>query len=523
MCSPSVVSPISVFSGQPPASSTLELVAQLRQGPGLRLSDVLDGCGHRLHELVQFATNPDVLGRFETIKDFLDELDKVEDELTAPDPEQYADPSRAVPGDRLEGGFTVVKRMGRGSSSDALLVRQDGSNEELVLKVAIDASHSDNLQAESEALKKLHHQNIVEWRDTVTVSGRTALLLRSAGNETLAHKLKHEGRLSLEMLQRFGEELIDAARHLEDNAVVHRDIKPENIGITESRTRKLKLVLFDFSLARAAPENLTAGTPPYLDPFLQLRSHRRWDLYAERFAVAVTLYEMAVGRAPCWGDGQTSPAMLDVEATIEADAFDPVVREPLAQFFNKALRRDFRERHDNAEEMLRAWRAVFERASTVHPSADGFEAIALIATAQTTMAELGYSLEAQDVLERMGIHNARELLAVDRIKFRYLRGVGDKIRKEIRLKAKDLARLRSDLTQGRGSLHDVAEGRQRTRRFPSPSTSWPSRCCRAARPETTGQKKARWRTTSASTTQYPPANGRHSEPWPMPQASSAAR
>jgi hypothetical protein len=70
------------------------------------------------------------------------------------------------------------------------------------------------------------------------------------------------------------------------------------------------------------------------------------------------------------------------------------------------------------------------------------------------MAELGYSLEAIDVLERMGIHNAEELLAVDRIRFRYLRGVGDKIRKEIRLTAKELARLRPDLTQGR-SLHDA--------------------------------------------------------------------
>ncbi|MEP7311644.1 MAG: BREX system serine/threonine kinase PglW [Pseudomonadota bacterium] len=447
-----------IFSGQPPASSTLELATQLRQGPGLRLSDVLDGCSQRLQELVQMATYPDVFGRYETIKDFLEELDRVEDELTAPDPEQHVDPSRAVPGDRLEGGFTVVRRLGRGSSSDALLVCPVGSNEELVLKVAIDASHSENLQAEAEALKKLHHQNIVEWRDTLTVSDRTALLLRSAGTDTLAHKLKHEGRLSLDMLQRFGEELIDAARHLEDNAVIHRDIKPENIGIDKSRTGKLKLVLFDFSLTRTAPENLTAGTPPYLDPFLQLRSHRRWDPYAERFAVAITLYEMAVGQVPRWGDGQTAPAMLDAEATIEADALDPVVREPLAHFFAKALRRDFRERHDNTEEMLRAWRAVFERASTSHPTTtDSFEAITQIATAQTTMAELGYSLEAQDVLERMGIHNARELLAVDRIKFRYLRGVGDKIRKEIRLKAKDLARLRPDLTQGRGSLHDAGE------------------------------------------------------------------
>ena len=73
------------------------------------------------------------------------------------------------------------------------------------------------------------------------------------------------------------------------------------------------------------------------------------------------------------------------------------------------------------------------------------------------MAELGYSLEAQDVLERMGVHNARELLAVDRVRFRYLKGVGDKIRKEIRLTAKELARLRPDLTQGRSLAHDADE------------------------------------------------------------------
>jgi hypothetical protein len=241
-------------------------------------------------------------------------------------------------------------------------------------------------------------------------------------------------------------------------AVVHRDIKPDNIGIAESRTGKLKLVLFDFSLARTPAENLTAGTPPYLDPFLALRPQRRWDLYAERFAAAVTLYEMAVGKTPRWGDGHTAPAMLDAEATLDTEVFDPVVRQPLTEFFAKALRRDFRERHDNAEEMLRAWRAIFERAATAPASeVAGFEAVAMVATARTTMAELGYSLEAQDVLERMGIHDARQLLAVDRIRFRYLRGVGDKIRKEIRLKAKELARLRPDLTQGRGTLHDAAD------------------------------------------------------------------
>lgn len=444
-----------VFSGQPPAGSVLELTEKLRIGQGLRLSDVMDGCGMRLQELIQFATSPDVMARYDVVQGFLDDLVKVEDELTSPDPEATVDPSIAGQGDRLEGGFTVVKRMGRGSSSDVLLVREDDSQEELILKVACDLAHNERLVAEGNVLAGLRHQNIVEHRRTLHVAGRTALLMRSAGPKTLAQKIKEDGRLSLDLLQRFGEELIEVVNHLEDHGVAHRDLKPENIGIREGASRKLQLVLFDFSLCRTPTDNITAGTHPYLDPFLSLRKPPRWDLYAERFALAVTLYEMTVGKSPVWGDGQTSPAMLEVEATIASDVFDPVTREGFTAFFSKGLSRDYKARFDNAEDMLRAWRAIFAARQTVHPAqAQGFDAIALTATPSTTMAELGYTLEAQDVLERMGVHSARELLAVDRVRFRYLRGVGDKIRKEIRLTAKELARQRPDLTQGRTTLHD---------------------------------------------------------------------
>ena len=450
-----------IFSGQPPAQSVLELSEKLRVGQGLRLSDTMNGCGARQQDLIQFATCPDLLARYDSIQGFLDDLDQVEDELTTPDPEATVDPSVASAGDRVDSGFTVVKRVGRGSSSDALLVRKDGSADEHILKVACDIAHNDRLISEGEVLARLHHQNIVAHRETITVAGRTALLLKSAGVRTLADKIKDEGRLSLDMLQRFGEELMEAVNYLEAEGVAHRDIKPENIGVAENRNGKLQLVLFDFSLCRTPSDNITAGTHPYLDPFLSLRRPPRWDLYAERFAVAVTLYEMAVGQTPVWGDGQTSPAMLDVEASIERDVFDPVTREGFTTFFSKALKRNYRERFDNAEEMLRAWRAIFAENQTGHAGdvdADGgFGTIALTATPRTTMAELGYGLEAQDVLERMGIHNARELLAVDRIRFRYLRGVGDKIRKEIRLKSKELARLRPDLTQGRAAAHDSDE------------------------------------------------------------------
>ena len=69
----------------------------------------------------------------------------------------------------------------------------------------------------------------------------------------------------------------------------------------------MHLVLFDFSLSRTPAEAITAGTVPYLDPFIKLRKPPRWDLNAERFAAAMTLYEMTTGRLPIWGDGRSDP------------------------------------------------------------------------------------------------------------------------------------------------------------------------------------------------------------------------
>ncbi len=99
---------------------------------------------------------------------------------------------------------------------------------------------------------------------------------------------------------------LSVVNYLEDAGIAHRDIKPDNIGVGPmGRSDRLHLVLFDFSLSRTPPENIRAGTTGYLDPLLPLRKPPRWDLYAERYAAAVTLYELAAGphNLPRWGDG----------------------------------------------------------------------------------------------------------------------------------------------------------------------------------------------------------------------------
>src|SRR5690606_13487010 len=99
----------------------------------------------------------------------------------------------------------------------------------------------------------------------------------------------------------------------------------------------------------------------YLDPFLPLRKSKRWDLHAERYAAAITLYEMAAGPGlfPKWGDGASDPSHLQCEATIDGDLFDASLRDTLMEFFTRAFRRNPDERFDNAETMRDAWRECF--------------------------------------------------------------------------------------------------------------------------------------------------------------------
>jgi tetratricopeptide (TPR) repeat protein len=276
--------------------------------------------------------------------------------------------------------------------------------------------------------------------------------VEKAGDRTLAERLRGDDMPSLDLMRRFGEDLLQVLNHLEEQGVAHRDIKPDNIGIAPAGgSGRLRLVLFDFSLTRTPPENIQAGTRPYLDPFLALRPQRRWVLHAERYAAAVTLHELVAGVPPTWGDGATEPLVTEDEATIATDRFDPTLREGLRDFFTQALRRNAEERFDNAEEMLRDWRRAFEPLDRGAIAEDSIETIARRLDRRSTIAELGYSVEARDVLDRMGVHTVQQLLAVDRIRFRYLRSVSDKIRREIRERAKRLAEIRPELKPGGGS------------------------------------------------------------------------
>ncbi len=64
----------------------------------------------------------------------------MESELTLSEHDTIEDPAAPEKGDMLPGGYTVVKRLGQGGCSVALLVEKEG--QDFVLKVANDPSQN---------------------------------------------------------------------------------------------------------------------------------------------------------------------------------------------------------------------------------------------------------------------------------------------------------------------------------------------------------------------------------------------
>ncbi|MEW8051271.1 MAG: BREX system serine/threonine kinase PglW, partial [Candidatus Thiodiazotropha sp.] len=421
-----------LFAGKPPAQNDLELQDKLSRGTGLQITDELNGAGQDLQDLIQYATHPDVGSRMGSVDEFMDYLHLVEDEITRPDNQRQTNPTEAVPGDLFDGGILIKKRLGRGASSVAFVVEHEG--QERVLKLAADADHNKRLKSEGETLHKLRHQSIIAHHETQEFVGHTGLLIEYAGEGTLARRLREQGAVQLELLERFGDDLLSAVCHLEEKGISHRDIKPENIGLMK-QGRQLHLVLFDFSLSSISAENFTAGTIAYMDPFIRDPGRRRWDDYAERFATALTLYEMATGTLPAWANGEGMPPLIDGALEVDATIFDPSVREVMADFFRKALARDVKQRFGNAEEMRRAWHQIFlqARQATQHPEEPEKQVACPVDEAQldTQIGLLPLTPQALDTLSRLNINTVGELIQLPRNELVRMTGVGTQTRREL--------------------------------------------------------------------------------------------
>lgn len=343
------------------------------------------------------------------------------------------DPLDASVGDIIGERFEIVRRRGAGSTGVALEVSDYEREEEgLILKLAKDDAAATRLSTEAAVLDRLDHPRVVKRLDgPLTVGTRQGILMTDAGLETLADRIRLEGRATIEQLERYGADLFDAMAHLEARGVFHRDLKPSNIAIRpDPGNRKPRLTLFDFSLAEEPLTNLRSGSRPYLDPFLGSGSRAQYDSAAERFAVAATLFELATANPVWWSEGDAPSNTADAPI-VQPTAFDPAVAEGLVTFFRQALAPGAGDRHASLDAMRAAWGTALAGAGVGVDDSDANDARAAEATLTTSLAEAGLSARALSALARVTATTVGELLGVPPMQVNQIRGLGEQVRREI--------------------------------------------------------------------------------------------
>ncbi len=404
-----------------------------------------------LDEVLAYATDQNPLDRFE---DPIEWAQLLLEEVTTPDPPSEAendtiDPLEARQGQVLQ-GYEVVKVLGTGSTARGLRVTHSSGT--FALKVSRAHEFDERLVAEAETLKNLRGDRIVGYIKTLKIGGRVCLLLEDAG-ETLADILAKEGPQSLDFARRWGEDLLHALRELERRHVLHRDIKPANLGVPSSEAKRTRnLFLFDFSLAGIDAREVTTGTPAYRDPFVVNRG--RWDEAADRYSAAVTLYEILTGtRGLRWGSGEAAATATTDDAVIEAERFDPSVRDQLLVFFKKAFARKVEERHESAEQMREAWLGCFAAPRVDEQRETPREIdVESLADATAIVAIEGLSVRAKNALDRSGVICVRDLLSLPTNQLSAIRGVGRDTGQEIFALLKSVKAPRAEAPAGAAFL-----------------------------------------------------------------------
>ncbi|WP_258382419.1 BREX system serine/threonine kinase PglW [Streptomyces sp. NTH33] len=450
-----------LLTGRPPADRRSALLERLRSDGGLHPYAVTDSVSAALDTLVFRATTADVRDRLASVDEFLDLLAAAEADAAAPQSSAgpSADPLTVQPGKQLDADWTVVRALGTGATARALLVRStaaDGEEEApRVFKVALDREKDARLYAEAKALKEVGGGRIVKLlAEPRELAGHTVLEIEYAGGYrgqddrepvSLGSRLRDQGPLGYDQLERFGNDLFDALDALAARGVRHRDIKPDNLGLFKRSDGSWQLMLFDFSLADAPDQDMHAGTRGYLDPFLGGAGRSRYDDHAEWYAAAVTLHEMASGERPVWGDGQGDPRMVtDAALHVAAELFPQALSEGLKGFFERALHRDVEQRFDTLRQMQEAWRQVFRTADAARPATtpatvgispddleDAREQAAAAAGLRTPLAAAGLSPRAVSVAEGLKAHTVEQLLDIPPHHISRARGAGNAIRKEL--------------------------------------------------------------------------------------------
>lgn len=218
---------------------------------------------------------------------------------------------------------------------------------------------------EARVVGSVGHPGICEVFDVGKLEdGSPYLVMERLRGETLAARLRREGKLGWPVVRAVLSEVLSVLVVAHQKGVVHRDLKPDNIFLTTRVGQPPLVKLLDFGISKVVgldddsiertKTGLVMGTPYYMAPE-QARGDQELDGRVDLWALGVVSYELITGSRPFVAKNCNALLMKVLSATPKPmDRYGTGISQAAVDFVARAMAKDREARFGSALEMLEA-------------------------------------------------------------------------------------------------------------------------------------------------------------------------
>ena len=230
-------------------------------------------------------------------------------------------------------GYSLEKRLGKGSTSVVFLAHQASLERHVALKILDDAASArqEATQAFTDSNRRaaaLSHPCLIAIHDAGVACGHPWCSMEAITAPPADTVLAKRGMLEIALLRRMARQAMEVLTYLDSKGVVHRDIKPGNLfldGQGNIRVGDLGLALWASGAREqlALERGLAVGTPNYMAPE-QIMGKTDIDGRADLYALGCSLFHLATGAVPFKG---ATPAEVQ-DQHLDSPVPDPRMLRP---------------------------------------------------------------------------------------------------------------------------------------------------------------------------------------------------
>ncbi|KDO25868.1 STE/STE11/CDC15 protein kinase [Saprolegnia parasitica CBS 223.65] len=152
------------------------------------------------------------------------------------------------------------------------------------------------IESEINLLRKLHHENIVKYYNTIKEDDYLYIILEYMENGSLAQFMKKFGTLSETLVAMYITQVLRGLAYLHAQGVLHRDVKGANILTTKDGLVKIADFGVAIKLNEAQKSNSVVGSPYWMAP--EVIEMAGWSSASDIWSVGCTIIELLTQKPP---------------------------------------------------------------------------------------------------------------------------------------------------------------------------------------------------------------------------------